>query len=323
MRTFINQLKENETVREIYQLTEILLRENKNGVLYLQFTMTDRTGTLDGRFWNATEEIFQKIKEYDYVLCEGTVQRFQRNLQFMARKLTGISASQVNPEDFCRFKTLDTVMLIKRLREMLRTLQSPDLLNLADCFMADEEFLQRFSQTYSGIRLHHAYPGGLLEHTVTMMEVVLAIAPFYGSTLDRDLLLMGAFLHDIGKMEELSLMESQPAYTDSGQLLGHPYLGIEMLQEKIEETEKLVGESFDPETAMLLKHMILSHHGTLENGSTKLPMTLEAMVLYYIDSMDAKISEFSKYIADDPNSGSGWTNFIPPIARKLYKGKKK
>ncbi|MDO5580844.1 MAG: HD domain-containing protein [Planctomycetia bacterium] len=316
---FINQLKENDSISEVYQITEKILRPNKNGNLYLQFTMTDRTGSLSGRLWNATEDFFLSFSENDFLLCEGAIQRFQGNLQFIAKKLTKTGASTVNLDDYARSVRLDLPVMIGRLREILKGIQNPDLLNLADCFLADENFMDLFCRMPAGIKLHHAYEGGLLEHTLSVMELALKTAAIYGSRLNRDLLLIGAFLHDTGKVRELSLSGGM-IYTDEGQMLGHPLLALEILLEKIRETEKLTGETFDSETAMLLKHLLISHHGTLENGSTKLPMTLEALVLFYLDSLDAKLAEFEKRMLEDPSAGSKWTNYIPVIERKLYKG---
>ena len=320
-RRFVNQLRENESVVEIYQITDRYLRPNKNGNLYMQFVFSDRTGTMDGRYWNAGEEMLSDFNNGDFVVMEGTVQRFQGTLQFIAKKITKTSAAKVNSADFARGHQIDVPGLTRRLKEIMRGLTDPDLLNLADCFLADEAFLTKLCDRPAGVKLHHAYPGGLLEHTVLMLETTLALTKIYGKMLRADLLLMGVFLHDIGKTEELS-SSGGFSYTDRGQILGHPFLGVEILSQKIEETEKLTGEPFDPETAMLLKHMILSHHGPLENGSTRVPMTLEALALHYIDSLDAKLAEFQKHIHEDPNLGASWTNYIPGIERKLYKGGK-
>ncbi|MDO4586896.1 MAG: HD domain-containing protein [Planctomycetia bacterium] len=317
-RRFINQLKENEAINEIYQLSELILRPNKNGNLYLQFAISDRTGTLGGRFWNVSEEQFQSLRVNDYICCEGTVQRFLGNLQFIAKKLSKVDSASISSEDFSRGNTIDTQILLKRLKEITKTLKSTDLRNLIDCFLSDDDFLAKFCAVPAGIKLHHAYPGGLLEHTLYMMEMVIKIAPLYGNRLNSDILLVGAFLHDIGKIEELS-SENGLIYTDAGQLLGHPFLGVQILLKKIAETEKLTGESFNAEMAMILQHLIISHHGELENGSSKVPMTLEALALFYIDSLDAKLCEFEKHIIEDPSAGSAWTNYIPQIERKLYK----
>jgi len=318
MRQYINQLKENEKISEIYIVSDKQLRPNKKGNLYLQFNLCDKTGALCGFIWSVTDAAAYDFENGDYVRAEGTTQRFQGTLQFIATRVTKIDAATVDPTEFVRIQALDVPKLQHRLRELLQSVTDPHLRNLADCFLIDDAFVELFSKTPAGIKLHHAYLGGLLEHSLQMMEVAVRLADLY-PVLNRDLLLMGAFLHDIGKTKELAFGNDM-YYTDQGQLLGHPFIGVEILDEKIAEAEKLAGEPFNAETAMLLKHMLISHHGTYENQSTKLPMSLEAMALHFIDSIDSKISEFRKYMLDDPNVGSLWTNYIPAIERKLYKG---
>lgn len=319
-RRYINQLRDNEKVREIYRVTEKQLRSNKNGNFYLQFGLSDKTGLIGARYWNATEELASQFENGDYLRVEGTTQRFQGALQFIVTKFSkvDVAAEAVDEADFVRFDAVDVPRRRARLQEMLRSIKNGDLLNLADCFLIDDAFMERFCRAPAGVKLHHACPGGLLEHTSQMMEVALKVSELY-PVLDRDLLLMGAFLHDIGKTVELSY-DGETLYTDQGQMLGHPYLGTEILNDKIREAEKLTGSPFAPEIAMLLKHLLISHHGTYENQSAKLPMTLEAMALHLIDSLDSKLGEFRKYMLDDPNLGGVWTNFIPGIERKLYKG---
>lgn len=320
-RRFINQLRENENVIEIYQMTDRFLRTNKHGNFYLQFVVADKTGAMDARLWNADESILAECENGCYVAVEGNVQRFQGVLQLIAKKVTPVNPEKLNLSDFSRGGQIDVFGLTKRLKELLAEIQTPDLVNLADCFLTDEKFMEAFVNRPAGVKLHHAAIGGLLEHTVKMMELSKYVGTIYKPLLNPDLLLIGAFLHDIGKIEELSTKNGF-AYTDAGQLLGHPHLGAVLLHEKIAETERLTGTKFDPELAVLLTHMILAHHGKLENGSPKVPMTLEAVALYFIDSLDAKLAEFNRNISEDPNSDSVWTNFIPGLDRKLYKGKK-
>ncbi|MDR0520547.1 MAG: HD domain-containing protein [Planctomycetaceae bacterium] len=319
MRRYINQLKENEKVTEVFMISDKQLRPNKNGNLYLQFNLSDKTGLISGRIWNITDAAHYDFENGDYVHAEGTTQRFNGVIQFIGKSLVKVEAGSIDPTEFVRFQTIDIPKAQTRLREILRTIAEPSLRNLADCFMIDDRFVDHFSKAPAGIKLHHAYPGGLLEHSLQMMETALRIADLY-PVLNRDLLVIGAFLHDIGKIKELGYA-NEMFYTDQGQLLGHPFLGVEILYEKIAEAEKLAGEPFDAELMMLLKHMLISHHGTYENQSSKLPMTLEAVTLHFIDSIDSKIAEFRKYMLDDPNTGNVWTNYIPGIDRKLYKGK--
>ena len=320
MRKYINQLKDNESIDEIYLVTEKQLRPNKNGVFYIQMTISDRTGSVGVRIWNATEEQFSTFSTGDYVRLEGMVQRFQGSLQVIGKSVTVVGASEVDPDDFKKTVQVDRQKLRARLAEIMRGMTNPSLVNLVDCFLIDEDFMERFCRIPAGVKLHHAYEGGLLEHTVTMLETAKNILPLY-PMLNGDLLLTGVFLHDIGKTVELSAGNNEFSYTDEGQILGHPVIALELLYEKIRETENLTAEKFDPEIAMLLKHLIISHHGTYQNGSPKLPMTLEAIALHFIDSLDSKLVEFEKYMFEDPNAGSRWTNYIPTIERKLYKGR--
>jgi 3'-5' exoribonuclease len=154
---------------------------------------------------------------------------------------------------------------------------------------------------------------------VGVMELVLRICPCYPQ-VDRDLLLTGAFLHDIGKVEELGY-ERDLSYTDEGQLIGHPVMAVGMLEAKVREAEQLSGEPIPSETVLRIKHMLVSHHGEYEFGSPKLPMTLEAVALYYLDNLDAKLNSFDQLLRNDPNVDSPWTHYHANIRRKLYKGK--
>jgi 3'-5' exoribonuclease len=314
---YINQIGENAKLDDVYRVCDKQLRSNKNGQLYLQFNLLDRTGVLSARFWNVTVELSEQFGDGDYVRVEGTTQKFQGAIQLIARRVVKVEKSEVDEADFVRDGRVNVQLRRARLRELLKTITNPSLHNLADCFLIDDEFMDKFCSVPAGVKLHHAYYGGLLEHTTQMMETAVQIAILYPQ-LNRDLLLMGAFLHDIGKTAELAFGNDM-RYTDSGQLLGHSVLGVEILRDKILESEKLSGEQFNPQIAMLLKHLLISHHGEYENQSPKLPMTPEAQTLHFIDSIDSKIAEYQKYINDDPNQNSAWTNYIPTIERKLYK----
>ena len=155
---------------------------------------------------------------------------------------------------------------------------------------------------------HHAYQGGLLEHVVSLMELVPVVAPHYPQ-LDADKLLMGAFLHDAAKTDELTY-ERELAYTDAGQLIGHMVMGVTLLDDKVREAMRKAGKPFPEKLATELKHMIVSHHGEYEYGSPKLPMTLEAVALHHLDNLDAKLASFTQLMRDCPNVDSPWTQYF-------------
>jgi 3'-5' exoribonuclease len=197
-------------------------------------------------------------------------------------------------------------------------LSNPHLRALAECFLIDDAFMGKFTKAPAGIKNHHAYQGGLLEHVVTMLTAADRIADLYPE-IDRDLLLAGIFLHDIGKVDELSY-DRAFGYTDEGQLLGHLVMGVEMLRDKAQRASDLTGEPFPLELLLRLKHMIVSHHGTYEFGSPKVPMTPEAIALHHLDNLDAKIHLFTREIRDDPSRESSWTPFHTNLGRRLFKG---
>ncbi|WP_435019249.1 3'-5' exoribonuclease YhaM family protein [Tundrisphaera sp. TA3] len=317
-RRFVNQLANGDSVDEVFLVADKQLRANRQGNLYLHLELRDRSGTVGARLWNATEGMSRTFESGDYLRVRGKTQVFQGALQIILSHIEGVGADHIEPEDFLPQSTQNTAKLSSRLRELLFGLRNPHLRALAECFLIDESFFQKFTTAPAGIKNHHAYQSGLLEHVVTMLTVADRISDLYPD-VDRDLLLMGIFLHDVGKIEELSYDRSY-GYTDEGQLVGHLVMGIEMLRDKVEQTADLTGEPFPAELLLRLKHMIVSHHGTHEFGSVKVPMTPEAIALHYLDNLDAKIHAYTREIRDDPVKDSTWTPYQPSMNRRLYKG---
>jgi 3'-5' exoribonuclease len=281
-------------------------------------TLSDRTGSIAARLWNANETVYKSFDNGDYVRVEGTAQLFQGSMQIIATRLHKIDPSEVDEADFAPVPAVAVDQLMLRLCEILRGMTDPDLRTLAECFLMDEPLMAKLGMAPAGTKNHHAYHGGLLEHIVNLMEVVLRISPCYPQ-VNRDLLLMGAFLHDLGKTEELCY-DRGLSYSDEGQLIGHLVMGVAMLDRKAVEAEKLSGEPLPVEMVLRLKHMILSHHGDYAFGSPKLPMTLEAITLCQLDNLDAKVNTFAQLIAEDPNVDSSWTTYNANLDRKLFKG---
>ncbi len=305
-------------IDEVYLVTEKQLRANRNGNLYIQVELRDRTGAISARLWNAGEGLFRTFDEGDFLRVKGKVQLFQGNLQMILSGLERTLADKVELADFLPQTEQDVSKLLERLRGFLLRLGNPHLRALAECFLMDENFVRDFSTVPAGIRNHHAYLGGLLEHVVTLLDAADRLAPLYPE-LDRDLLMAGIFLHDVGKVRELSFGRVF-SYTDEGQLIGHLIIGVEMLNEKAARVPDLTGEPFPPELLLRLKHMILSHHGTYEFGSPKLPMTPEAIDLNHLDNFDAKVHSFTRDIREDRNQAAAWTPYNQALQRRLFKG---
>lgn len=317
MRQYLGKLADGDSVNEVYLAADKQLRSNKNGQPYVQVELRDRSAGLTGRMWNAGESIFKSFESGDFVRVKGKVQTFQGALQMILSSLDRADATNVDVNDFLPHADADIGKLLERLRSMLRSLGDPHLRALGECFLMDEEFIKDFAACPAGVKNHHAYIGGLLEHVVTLLEGGDRLAPLYPA-VNRDVFLMGIFLHDIGKLRELSY-QTGFAYTDAGQLVGHLVQGVEMLNEKSAAAAKLTGEPFPRELLLRLQHVIVSHHGTLEFGSPKLPMTPEAVAIAALDNLDAKINQVVAEIRND-RSGTAWTQYNPSMQRRFFKG---
>ncbi len=317
-RRYVNQLVHGDSVDESFLVADKQLRANRQGNLYLHLELRDKTGSVGARLWNATENLASLFEPGDFLHVRGKTQVFQGSLQIILTHLEVIDAERVEPDEFLPQSSQNVAKLMARLRELMLAMSNPHLRGLIECFLIDDDFVRKFTTAPAGIKNHHAYQGGLVEHVVTLLNLADRITDLYPE-LDRDLLLTGIFLHDIGKVDELSYNRAF-AYTDEGQLVGHLVMGVEMLREKVERCAELTGEEFPPELLLRLKHMIVSHHGSYEFGSPKLPMTLEAVALHYLDNLDAKIHAIGREIRDDPSRDSSWTPFQQSLGRRLFKG---
>ena len=317
-RRFVEQLRDGESLDEIYLVTDKQLRVNRNGIPFIQMELRDRTGAIPARLFNAGESVFRTFDNGDYVQCEGKSQLFQGGMQVVLDRLEKVDPHKVLPSDFLAQSEQEIPKLYERLRGHLHRLQNPHLRALAECFLMDDPFVRAFTTCPAGVKLHHAYLGGLLEHTVVMMDIADRVVPFYPGA-DKDLVITGLFLHDIGKTRELSFSKAF-GYTDEGQLIGHIPMGVEMLTEKLAQVPELTGEAFPRELMVRLKHLILSHHGTHEFGSPKVPMTPEAMLVHSIDMMDTRMHMILREVKEDRHNPSAWTPYNHTLGRRLYKG---
>jgi 3'-5' exoribonuclease len=310
-RRYVHQLADGDAVEEIYLVGEKQVRANRNGNQYLQLELRDRTGGMSARLFHVNEALSRSFEAGDFLVIKGKVQLFQGALQIVLTGLERVSSDQVDLAEFLPHTTQDVGKLYDRLRTHLRA--------LGDAFLMDAEFVRAFCKCPAGVRNHHAYVGGLLEHVVTLMDGADRLAGLYPE-LSRDLLIMGCFLHDVGKVRELNF-ERVFGYSDEGQLIGHLVIGVEMLNERLPQVAILTGAQFPRELLLRLKHLIVSHHGTYEFGSPKLPMTPEAIALHHLDNFDAKVHTFTRDIREDGNKESAWTPYNPSMDRRLFKGR--
>lgn len=317
MRQYIGSLADGDSVNEVFVVADKALRTNRNGQPYIQIELRDRTGSITARHWNAGEQQFRTFEAGDYLRIKGKVQVFQNALQMILQSFDKVTEADVDVNEFLPHADTDIAQLLDRLRTMLRTVGNRHLKALVESFLIDDDFIKNFAAAPAGVKNHHAYIGGLLEHVVTLLDAGERLAPLY-PFVDRDLFLVGIFLHDIGKVRELGYQGSFN-YTDEGQLIGHLSIGVDMLNEKVGRAAELTGEPFPRELLLRLQHVILSHHGSYEFGSPKLPMTPEAVAIAALDNFDAKLNLVAAELQAD-RSNSAWTTFHPTMQRRFFKG---
>ncbi len=315
-RRFINQLTEQEQIDSTFRVADKQLRANRQGGKYILLRLADRTGTLVGMHWNADERVFESFQRGDYLRCKGRTQVYNGGLQMIVSHLEVINVADIDVADFDAYDSSVAEALLRRLHGCLDAVKDEALRKLAGTYLNDAEWVARFKMAPAAVSNHHAYPGGLLRHTVELMELAMLIAPRYPK-LNGDVLIIGAFLHDLGKVEELT-SGGELAYTDRGQLVGHLVIGVQDLTRRIIQLEA-TGTTISDGLRWQLEHLILSHHGQLEFGSPKIPMTLEGIALHHLDNLDAKLAAALQLIESDVAGDSNWTNYSPALGRKLWK----
>jgi 3'-5' exoribonuclease len=312
---YVKDIKEGEPVRDLFLVGNKALLTSNAGKPYLSLQLRDRTGQVEGRVWDRAEEIGKRFERDDIVEVSGTAISYQGRVQF---KVHDVRREEGGARDLSEYlpvtrKGIDP--LWAELQRLISGVRDADLSALLASIFPDPpstDLSARFRQAPGGKTMHHDYIGGLLEHTVSVAGICLLLAAHYEG-IDADLLLTGAVLHDIGKVHELSY-EGAFDYTDEGRLLGHLYMGAEYVDRVC---ASLPG--FPPSKAMLVKHMILSHHGELEYGSPKRPKTLEAILLHFVENMDAKVAAFQDAVSE-MREGARWTEYQRMFERYLFAG---
>ena len=312
-KLFIKDIRAGDLVDDIFVLSEKTMAQKRDGNNFLNITVSDKTGKIKGVIWDEVDEISAGTTSSDFVQVQGTVSEYKGMLQLVVKKMASIPADSVNPSDFLPATRRDIDKMFLRLLKIVASMEAGHMKKLFETFFNDMDFVRKFKNAPAAKKMHHAYIGGLLEHTLSMALLADRIAGHY-SGVDRDLLLAGAILHDIGKIREFNYKYSID-YSDEGRLLSHIVIGIMMLDEKLEEVE-----DFPQDQAVLLRHMIISHHGTREFGSPEPPKTIEAVLLNYIDEIDAKVKGIRDFMAtEDPNES--WTSYHRLLGRHFFRGK--
>ncbi|HET6617299.1 MAG TPA: HD domain-containing protein [Gemmatimonadota bacterium] len=307
-RVFCADLSVGDTVEEIFCVERVERRTARGGGPYLRVSLVDRSGSMTAMVFDDVEALFGALVEGEYARVRGAIEDYRGDLRL---KMTGAErwTEEVDPADFMLRGPVPGDVSLAGIRELASSIADPWISRVLRSFLDDGEFTSAFTAAPAAKVNHHAYVGGLAEHTLSVMRLCADAAEHYGE-LDRDLLVAGAFLHDIGKTAEIAVEPGFP-YTEEGTLLGHIPLGYAMLRERIARMA-----DFPQDVATDLGHLVLSHQGELEWGSPVQPRTVEALVLHFIDNLDSKVATARTNLA---GIEAGHGPFVRSLGRSLFR----
>lgn len=285
-RTLIVDLQANQFVEGVFAIQNCQLGQTKAGKPFIKCLIADRSKRVPGRMWNATEELFASLPTDGFVRLEGQTQPYQGEMQIIIQMIQPAQPSAEDLRELLPRTSRDIDQMLAEVMTLLRAMEDPHLRDLAEAYLADQTLLERFQQAPAAMTLHHAYLGGLLEHTLSLLNLAKAVGPLYPQ-VNRDLVMMGLFLHDLGKCVELT-WHAGFGYSEEGHLVGHIAQGVLELQRKADQCAAQ-GKKIPHAVLMVLQHIILSHHGKAEYGALKIPATPEAIAVALLDNLDAKM----------------------------------
>ncbi|WP_026523737.1 3'-5' exoribonuclease YhaM family protein [Butyrivibrio sp. MB2005] len=307
---FIKDLNSGDRVADIYLCKHMQVATTKNGKTYYSVTLQDKTGTVDAKVWEPYSEGIDDFSDLDYIDVYGEVTSFNGALQINIKRARLCHEGEYDQSMYLPVSEKDNDEMFKELLALIDSVKNVHLNKLLNLFFReDQEFIKAFRKSSAAKSVHHAFIGGLLEHTLSVTKLCNYFAGSYPA-LNRDLLITAAVCHDIGKIKEISLFPTND-YTDEGQFLGHIVMGSEMVSEKI----RLI-EGFPVLLKQELQHCILSHHGKFEYGSPKMPAIIEAMALHLADNTDAKMETFTEILKN--TNEVGWLGFNRLMESNLF-----
>lgn len=285
-RRYIQELQPNERVRGIFAIANAQMGKTRQDKPYLRCLICDRTGELPGRMWSIEEAHFRRLSTDGFVYIEGETQPYQGELQLIIHAIDPVEPTAEEMRDLLPCAARPPEEMFAELAALLDTVKHPAMRGLVHAYLSDEYLMDAFKRCPAAKNMHHAYLGGLLEHTLNLLKLGDAVCPLYPK-LSRDLVMVGLFLHDLGKTRELAF-DRTFTYTDRGELIGHIVEGAIMLHDKAQQMIRETGERLPPNALMVLQHIILSHHSLPEFGAAKIPATPEAIMVSLLDNLDAK-----------------------------------
>lgn len=312
-KIYVEQIRERDQLESVFLVRDKIIAMAKNGKPYMTLKLMDRTGEVEARVWDRVDQLSSYFEKNDFVQVQAKASVYLGKMQLVVQDLRRVDERSTDLADFLPVSDRDPQQMRQELDELLGSLDDPHIESLLRAFFDDPDFYARYCQAPAAKGMHHVYLGGLLEHSLAVAALASDMARRYPQ-INRNLLIAGALLHDVGKVEELSYQRSFD-YTDQGKLLGHIIIGVQMIEDRVREIE-----DFPQQVSVMLKHLLLSHHGQYEFGSPKRPKFIEAVVLSFIDDLDSKINGIQTHIDKEPNREGNWTNYHRLYDRYFYKG---
>jgi len=314
-KLFIKDLKIGMTIEgEVFLLAESSLRETRTGSPYLKATLSDKTGRIEARYWDVAGDIDTHLKMGAGLRIDGVVEEYPLGSGQRQVRIEHLQPVEtLDLEDFLPRTKRDSAEMRRELRQVFQGIENRYLSRLLDHIFSDQEFAATFSKAPAAKMYHHAYIGGLLEHSLAVVRLCSFLCDQYPE-MDRDLLITAAILHDVGKVRAYTAGPILD-FTDEGKLIDHLVEGVLMVQGAIDGIE-----GFPRDLRNCLLHAILAHHGALERGSPVVPKTLEALALHHADWLDGSIRGFLDVIESEPISEAEWTRYSKMLKTELYRG---
>ncbi|MFH1479229.1 MAG: HD domain-containing protein [Candidatus Omnitrophota bacterium] len=312
MHIFLIDLKEGQYIESTYLVRERSFDTAKNGSPYISLELSDSTGMVDGRMWDASKSIFDSFGVDEFIKVRGRVELYKKYPQLKIDSIEKVDPALLDISLYLPTTDRDIGEMFRSFKQNIDAVKNPYLKKLLNNIFLNKDISECFKKAPAATDFHHPYIGGLLEHTLNCLELAKVISSMYPD-INMDILITGTALHDIGKIEELSYKRSF-YYTDKGRLLGHIVIGAGMAER---EMDRIPG--FPDDLKSLIIHIVLSHHGEQAWGSPKRPMMLEAIVLHHIDNLDAKVNGFRQFVSTYNDPGSNWTKHSKMFGEFLYK----
>lgn len=308
--SFIKDLQDGQQVEDLFLVSRKNYAETKAGKPYLALTLMDRSGELEARVWDDAQRLNEIVEVGTVISIQAMVKLFREQLQLNINALRAVERDAVHLEEFMPSSARTSRDMQAELMDLIGNIGNTFLRRLLNNTFRGT-VLQQFLTAPAAKMMHHAYIGGLAEHTLSVTRLALKVCDNYPA-LDRDLLTAGCLVHDIGKIEEFSYETIPFDYTDSGRLIGHLVLGSEMIRKEISGIPE-----FPTDLHNTLMHLILSHHGRHEFGSPSLPMTREAILLHHLDDIDAKMNLIDKLSTQVEAGQYQWSDYQRTLERFL------